>query len=495
MLEQHFAPFHDQIIGIDQEFPTPYGIKKMVYADWIASGRLYRPIEQKLIERIYPFCGNTHTETSITGTLMTDAYLESKRFIKEKVHANAEDVLLFEGSGMTAGINKLQRILGLRVPERASEFYTMTEKSNKPVVFVTHMEHHSNHTSWLETVADVEIIQADAEGQVDLNHFEELLKKYANRSLKIASVTAASNVTGVISPYHSIAEMIHREGGYCFVDFACSGPYVPINMHPEKNEQRLDAVFISPHKFLGGPATPGVLIFNKCLYHNRIPDHSGGGTVKFTTPWKEHYYIDDVERREDGGTPPFLQGMKTALCFALKEEMGPDQMMKREEELLSVLFERLLRIPNLHILQSNIQHRIGSVSFYIDDLHFNLAVKLLNDHYGIQVRGGCACAGTYGHYLLNINREQSKEIMERIDRGDLFARPGWVRLSIHPTMTNHELNFILDAIEEVAQNFKPMSEPYYYVHSKNIFRHKDQNADFATHFLNDIYSSTLVTLS
>lgn len=494
MLEQHFSSFREHIIGIDQEFPTPYGMKKMIYADWIASGRLYRPIEHKLIEQVYPYCGNTHTETSITGTLMTDAYLESKRFIKSKVNASDEDVLLFEGSGMTAGINKLQRMLGLRAPERICDFAEVHYNKERPVVFVTHMEHHSNHTSWLETVADVEIINPDKEGNVDLNHFEELLKQYEHRRLKIASVTAASNVTGVITPYYNIAEMIHAAGGFCFVDFACSGPYVPINMHPEKPEQQLDAVFISPHKFLGGPATPGVLIFNKSLYHNRIPDHSGGGTVKFTTPWKEHYYIDDVERREDGGTPPFLQGMKTALCFGLKEEMGEDKLMAREEELLSILFNRLSRVPNLHILQSNIQHRIGSVSFYIDDLHFNLAVKLLNDHYGIQVRGGCACAGTYGHYLLNINREQSKDIMARIDRGDLFARPGWIRLSIHPTMTNNELNFVLDAIEEVAQDFKKMSEPYYYVNAKNIFRHKDQTTEFSERFLKDMYSNEVVSL-
>ncbi|TXH59289.1 MAG: aminotransferase class V-fold PLP-dependent enzyme [Bacteroidia bacterium] len=496
MSENHFLPFRNNIIGIDQTFPTPFGEKKMIYADWIASGRLYGPIEKTLLEKVFPFCGNTHTETSAVGTMMTLAYNESKEYIKKQVNAGPSDAIVFSGSGMTDSINKLQRILGLRIPDAASQhisnFKTKIQLNDeeRPIVLVTHMEHHSNHTSWLETIADVEIIEPDLEGNTDLNHLEFLLKKFQNRKLKIASITAASNVTGVITPYYSIAQLMHQAGGLCFVDFACSGPYVTIDMHPDDEDKRLDVVFISPHKFLGGPATPGVMVMNTSLCKNEIPDHAGGGTVKFTTPWKTHEYYANVEQREDGGTPAFLQGIKAALVFKLKSEMGVQHILQRESEILKTVFDKLKQIKNLHILAGNIEHRIGSVSFYIENLHFNLGVKLLNDYFGIQVRGGCACAGTYGHYLLNIGQEESKKILENINQGNLSARPGWIRLSIHPTMTEAEIKFILDSIEYVAANHTQMSQDYKYVNHKNIFVHKHYQSQYESNFVHSLFYNT-----
>lgn len=496
MSEAHFLPFRQHIIGIDQTFPTPFGEKKMIYADWIASGRLYGPIEKKMLEKVFPFCGNTHTETSITGTLMTNAYHEAKEYIKKQVNANEQDALIFSGTGMTDSINKLQRILGLRIPDAVSNHiidFNSNIKLNvqdRPIVFVTHMEHHSNHTSWLETIADVEIINPDEYGHVDLNHFEDLLKQYESRPLKIASVTAASNVTGIITPYYSIAQMIHRAGGLCFVDFACSGPYVDIDMHPKDESKQLDAIFISPHKFLGGPATPGIMILNSALCKNTIPDHSGGGTVRFTTPWKTHEYYSNVEDREDGGTPGFLQGIKASLCFKLKKEMGVENILHREMIILQRVFKQLKNISNLHILASNIEHRIGAISFYIDGLHFNLGVKLLNDYFGLQVRGGCACAGTYGHYLLNINQEESTEILKQINQGNLFVRPGWIRLSIHPTMTDEEVDIILNSIEYLAENFQEMGKSYSYIPKKNIFTHNTFKSHFEKDFVASLFSES-----
>lgn len=493
MTEQYFKKYRDQIIGIDQEFPTQNGNKKMIYADWIASGRLYSPIEKVMSEKVAPFCANTHTETSMTGTLMTRAYHEAKSFIKHEVNASSDDVLIFSGSGMTDSINKLQRMLGLRIPENASQYvtsYSKLEDSKRPVVFVTHIEHHSNHTSWLETLADVEIINPDSNGEVDLNHFAELLKIYENRPMKIASVSACSNVTGIFTPYYQIAEMIHQVGGLCFVDFACSGPYVDINMHPENPLHQLDAIFVSPHKFLGGPGTPGILVMNTKLYKNSIPDNSGGGTVKFTTPWKSHMYIDSIEEREDGGTPPFLQGIKAALCFKLKREMGVENILKREEAILGKVFSRLEKVNNLHILAGNLKHRVGAISFYIDGLHFNLGVKLLNDYFGIQVRGGCACAGTYGHYLLDINQQRSNEIIECILNNNLAVRPGWIRLSIHPTLSDSEVETIISGIEYVAANFEELSKEYTYNPSKNIFKGNNYEDHFEDDFLETIYEHT-----
>lgn len=490
MTEQYFKSFRENIVGINQKFPSPEGEQKIIYADWIASGRLYGPIEKTMTDTIAPFCANTHTETSMTGTLMTKAYHEAKNFIKQEVNACEDDILIFSGSGMTDSINKLQRMLGLRIPENANHYLASFEKSsseNRPIIFVTHLEHHSNHTSWLETIADVEIIHPDSDGNVDLDSLKQLLEEYKNRPLKIASVSACSNVTGIFTPYFDIANLMHENGGYCFVDFACSGPYVDINMHPENKNQQLDAIFISPHKFLGGPGTPGILVMNKCLYKNVIPDNSGGGTVKFTTPWKYHEYIDNIEEREDGGTPPFLQGIKAALCFKLKKEMGVENILKREESIVSKVLDRLATIDNLHVLEPQLRHRVGAISFYIDDLHFNLCVKLLNDFFGIQVRGGCACAGTYGHFLLKINQEESTRILDEIKKGDLFIRPGWVRLSIHPTMTDAEVEIILNAIEYVAKNFKSMSEKYVYNSLKNIFEPKDFSNEFELEFVNELF--------
>ena len=469
-LQEYFSPFREQIIGIDKTFSTPYGDKKILYADWTASGRLYKPIEERLQKEIGPFVGNTHTETSVTGSSMTMAYHHALKSIKKHVGAYDKDVIISSNSGMTGVANKFQRILGLKIHEKYKNLVQLGEEE-RPIIFVTHMEHHSNQTSWIETVADIEIIQADDEGLVDLNHFAELLETYKNRKTKIAAVTSCSNVTGVFTPYHTIAEMVHKAGGLCFVDFAASAPYIEVNMRPENKLQHLDAIYFSPHKFLGGPSGTGVLIFDPVLYTNKIPDNPGGGTVSWTNPWGEHKYIEDIEAREDGGTPAFLQTMRVALSMKLKEEMGVENIRAREEELLEIIWDKLESISNLHILAENIKHRLPIISFYVDDLHYNLMVKLLNDRYGIQVRGGCSCAGTYGHYLLHVDPDRSANITKMIDQGDLSYKPGWVRLSLHPTITDEEVRFIGDAIAEVAANHTEWGKEYVYNNKMNEFFH------------------------
>lgn len=471
--ENLFDTFRKNIIGYNAEFSTPYGKKRLVYADWTASGRLYSPVEKKLVELFGPFVGNTHTETNITGTLMTLSYLKAKEIIKKHVNAGENDAIICTGSGMTGAVLKLQRMLGFKIPSRMRDYFNLDD-SLKPVVFITHMEHHSNQTTWLETIAKkVEIINPDANGYVDLLHFRELLEKYKNEKLKIASITSCSNVTGVFTPYHEIAGMVHEYGGWCFVDFAACAPYINIDMHPADAAQKLDAVFFSPHKFLGGPGTSGVMVFDRSLYDSHFaPDQPGGGTVKWTNPWGEHSFYEDVELREDGGTPPFLQAIKTALCIKLKEQMNPELMLNREEALKGYIFERLNSISNLHLLAGNIRERLLILSFYIDGLHYNMGVKLLNDRFGIQVRGGCSCAGTYGHYLLHVSPEQSKKITNKIERCDLSEKPGWIRLSLHPVMKDSEIVYILDAIEELAKNFKAWGNEYIYDKQNNYFLHK-----------------------
>ena len=481
-LEKYFERFRQNIIGIDAEIETPYGRKKLVYADWIASGRLYRPVEKRLIEDIGPLVGNTHSESTSTGQAMTDAYHEAQKIVKHHVNADDHDIIIFTGTGMTSAIAKLQRILGLKVPEQSINFCTFTKgeynscreipNENRPVVFITHTEHHSNHTSWFETLADVVVLEPSPDLTVNPDSLRQEILKYKDRPLLIGSFTACSNVTGYTPPYNELARIMHEHNGFCFIDFAASAPYVNIDMHPADSREQLDAIFFSPHKFLGGPGSAGVLIFSNKLYKNNIPDTPGGGTVKWTNRWGGYRYITDIEVKEDGGTPGFLQGIKAALAITLKEKMNTVKIHQREKELTEAAFSKLTKIKGLHILADNIKYRLGIFSFYIDNVHHNLVTKILNDRFGIQVRGGCSCAGTYGHFLLNVDFSLSKKITDMIDSGDFSMKPGWIRLSLHPTMTNSELEYILDGIEQTAMHAEDWKKDYLYDNHTNEFTHK-----------------------
>lgn len=472
-LQNHFSQFRKNIVGIEQTFQSSFGEKKIVYADWTASGRLYHPIEKKLTHTVGPWVGNTHTETNITGTSMTLAYHKAHSLIKQHCHAGPDDVILTPGFGMTAAVNKFQRILGLKIPEQFKDCIDVNVKC-RPIVFVTHMEHHSNQTSWEETISEVIVIPPGKNGDIDLNIVEETVKKYDDRLLKIGAFTAASNVTGIPTPVHALAKIMHRHGAYCFIDYAAAGPYVAIDMHPHGDEDaKLDAIYFSPHKFLGGPGSSGVLIFDKELYKNKVPDHPGGGTVLWTNPWHGHHYIQDIELREDGGTPGFLQAVRAAMAVKLKEQMGIDNIQKREDQLVRQLFKGLHDIPDVHILADNITNRLGIFSLYIHNIHYNLMVRLLNDMYGVQVRGGCSCAGTYGHFLLHVDPQRSRNMTDKIDIGDLSAKLGWVRLSVHPTMTDDEVDKILFAIREILRHGKKWGADYTYNPHTNEFTLKN----------------------
>ena len=457
-LQEYFFPFAGNVIGNRQFFETPYGRNRIIYADWTAGGRGYLPIEKKIQQEILPFFANTHTGTTVTGRAMSAAYEEARAIVKEHVHAAEDDALLFCGSGMTDAVCRLQRMMGLR------------DRHNEAVVFVTHMEHHSNHISWLETGATVEIISPSADGNVDLDHLLHLLDRYRHRKTIIAAITACSNVTGIQTPYHAIASLMHGYGGYCFVDFAASAPYVGIDMHPQDEDMGdLDAIYFSFHKFLGGPGTPGALLFGRRLYTGGIPDRPGGGTLLYSNPWGGREYVPGIEQREDGGTPPILQAIKAALCTRLKEEMGIAQLLQREEEMVGHIFDRLPEMPGVALLAATQPRRLGIISFVVEHAHYNLIVKILNDRFGIQVRGGCSCAGPYGHFLLDIGETRSGAIRESLLAGDLSCKPGWVRLSLHPTMTDDELDYILDAIELTVQQYDEWEKDYVYDAVTNEF--------------------------
>ncbi|MBU2881558.1 aminotransferase class V-fold PLP-dependent enzyme [Psychrosphaera sp. B3R10] len=458
MLEQYFNQFRQHIIGHDLNVDFNNTKRDVVYADWTASGRLYQPIETFLVEQLGPYVANTHTETNLTGSTMTRAYHDAQQIIKRHVNASANDALISAGSGMTTVVNKLQRMLGLRVPER---FKTLAAESNlRPVVFITHMEHHSNQTTWNACEVDVVILAKGADGKPCIQDLKQQLEIYKQRTLKIGSFTACSNVTGIKTDYHLMAKIMHQHGGLCFVDFACSAPYVDIDMHPSDPEQKLDAIFFSPHKFLGGPGSSGILVFDKALYGNKIPDQPGGGTVTWTNPWGQQGFYDDVEVREDGGTPGFLQTIKVALAIKLKDQMGTDKIHQREQQLTNILLNGLANIDGVGLLEGDIKDRLCIVSFYVKDMHYNLMVRLLNDRFGIQSRGGCSCAGTYGHILLNVDKSTSGNITGQIDQGDLSAKPGWIRVSLHPTSTDAEARFIVQAVNEIVKNAQQWQQDY-----------------------------------
>jgi selenocysteine lyase/cysteine desulfurase len=469
-LEKYFEQFRSNIIGIDECYESPYGMQKISYFDWIASGRLYKPIEDRISNTIGPYVANTHTEASETGSRMTWAYHQALRIIKRHVNAGPDDVIIAAGSGMTTEINKLIRMLGLKRCD--TKFDPKTLGNERPVVFITHMEHHSNQTPWYETIAEVVVLPPGDGLFVDPDSLEKELQKYGERTMKIGSFSACSNVTGVHTPFNKLAKIMHQHGGVCFIDYAASAPYEDIDMHPADPLEKIDAVFFSPHKFLGGPGSSGILVFDSALYHSKVPDNPGGGTVDWTNPWGEYKYVDDIEAREDGGTPGFIQAIKAALSMQLKEQMGTEKILAREKEITDVLLKELRKIQGLKLLANNIDDRLGVVSFYIENIHYNLIVKLLSDRFGIQVRGGCACAGTYGHYLLEVSYDQSHEITSRINTGDLSDKPGWVRISIHPTSSDKEVENLIDAISQIARNSETWVKDYDYNRKKNEFNYK-----------------------
>jgi selenocysteine lyase/cysteine desulfurase len=467
-LEHHFGRFRSNTVGHEQTFFSPWGEQRIIYADWTASGRLYLPIEQALLERFGPFVGNTHSESSETGRAMTLAYHEAHRTLKAHANAGPDDLILTTGTGMTGVINKFQRILGLKAPQGLRRFIDIPEVE-RPVVFITHMEHHSNQTSWYETIADVVVVPPDAAGMVDLNALAALLHEYRERKVKIGSFSACSNVTGAVTPYHAMARLMHRAGGVAFIDFAASAPYVAIDMHPSDEEEQLDAVMWSPHKFLGGPGASGVLIFNRKLYCNTVPDDCGGGTVSWTNPWGQYSFLEDIEAREDAGTPGFLQTIKAALAVRLKDQMGVARMLEREQVVVPYVMDALQAIPGLRLLAPTMRHRLAIFSFYIEGIHYNLVVQLLNDRFGVQARGGCSCAGTYGHFLLHVDPSLSRSITDRIDHGDLSEKPGWVRISFHPSTTTADIDHTIHAVAEIVKNAAIWARDYEYSPVTNEF--------------------------
>lgn len=479
----------DNVIGQYQIISTPFGGKPLVYADYTASGRGLAFIEDTIRHQVLPYYANTHTETTFTGA-RTTAWRESARaMVRRAVNGGKQDKVIFCGSGATAAINKLIDVLNLRLPAELSARCSLASavpESQRPVVFIGPYEHHSNELPWRESIAQVEVIPLDVLGGIDINALESALRRHQHHCLLIGSFSAASNVTGIKSDIQAVTAMLKRYGALACWDYAAAGPYVAIDMNAECP---IDAVFLSPHKFVGGPGTPGILVAKDHLFLNRVPAMVGGGTVSYVTPL-DHVYVRDVERREEGGTPAILESIRAGLVFSLQQQVGTDVIQARETDMCHRAMQRLSACGNIAVLGSADADRlpIFSLRFYHSqvtasgevrrqELHYGFVVSLLNDLFGIQVRGGCSCAGPYAHTLLGMDMEFSKQIEHAVTCGVGVLRPGWVRLNFNYFISGEEFEYLVAALELVANHGWRLLPLYCYDAAHGVWRHVDQHAD------------------
>ncbi|MCP9319425.1 aminotransferase class V-fold PLP-dependent enzyme [Acetobacter persici] len=453
--EDVIARLRTDLIGDTLTIPGPFGPKTLVYADYVASGRALGLIEQTVATQVLPYYANSHTEASFCGQVMNRMRNEARKIIARLCGAEQGFATIFTGNGATAGLNRLVHLFGVRDAVRAGA---------RPLVLIGPYEHHSNILPWRESGAELIEIAEAPEGGPDLAQLEAHLAAAAPDRLKIGAFSSASNVTGIVTDTDSVTRLLKKYGAKSVWDYAGGGPYLPIDMKAGTDAEK-DAVVLSTHKFIGGPGASGVLIVREAAVATQEPTLPGGGTVRFVSPWG-HDYSASVIAREEAGTPDVVGNIRAALCFLVKDALGAAFMAERNQALYQRAYACWHANPHLELLgNAQAKQHLPIFSFRVTDsegnrIHHQLFTRMLSDLYGIQARGGCACAGPYAHRLLALGEAESMQMHEAIRAGQEIEKPGWVRLNFSVLMDDSKVDYILNAVNELAENAASLARSY-----------------------------------